>query len=349
VGDGNNTFTSGANYTGVSVQEHSGLALQNNPGAIVGFSIPQWIAQSKGLPGVTDRRYGAVIGVLNGVQPTDGVGSNLQINPAFFTNEVTSTLGRLVYNVVPYRVVTDPSTLEYKMFKGRTSLICAQTSVIRNYGFGALTATTGANSCGDTSQRAVAPSIPTVTATATDDNANLEIDFNISVFTSNGTAGATVKVKATSGTVVTYPYNTTIAAGATSKTFSVPYSALASGTQELRIEVIPNLPGIATVTSDVLATKSGAVTTLAATVTGKAQQAGMARVTVTGSSPTGTVTIYKGTSATGTPIGTGTLTAGAATITLPAQPKKGNVALFITYSGDGSNAASTKAVTWKVS
>jgi hypothetical protein len=233
------------------------------------------------------------------------------------------------------------------MFYGRTSLICAQSAVIRNYGFGVLTATSGSSSCGYHLSRAVGTVDPTVTATATDDSANLEIDFNISVFTSNGNGGATVNVVANDAPVARV-YTTTIAAGATSKTFSVPYSALSSGSQALKIEVIPNLPGIATATSDVLVTKAGAATTIAATVTGKANAAGSARVTVTGSSPTGTVKVYKGTSATGNPIGTGTLTTGVATIALPAQPKKGNVALFITYSGDGSNAASTKAVTWKV-
>jgi len=349
VDGGNNTFTAGADYTGTSVQEHDGTALVGNAGAIMPYSIPKWIGQSKGLPGVTDTRNGAVIGVLNGVAGTDGVGSNMQINPTFLTNEFTSTLTRLVYNVVPYRVLTDPTTPEYRMFYGRTSLVCAQPAVIRNYGFGVLSATSGSSSCGYPSSRAVAPATPTVTATATDDSANLEIDFNISAFTSTGNGGATVKVKATSGATVTYPYTTTIAAGETSKTFSVPYSALASGTQALRLVVTPNLPGIAIDTSvSDLVTKSGAVTTIAATVTGKAKAAGSARVTVTGSSPTGTVKVYKGTSATGSPIGTGTLTTGVATIALPAQPKKGNVALFITYSGDGSNAASTKAVTWKV-
>lgn len=349
VSGGDNTFTSGADYTGTSVQEHDGTALVGNAGAIMPYSIPKWIGQSKGLPGVADARNGAVIGVLNGVAGTDGVGSNLQINPTFLTNEFTSTLTRLVYNVVPYRVLTDRTTPEYTMFYGRNSLICAQSAVIRNYGFGVLSATSGSSSCGYHLSRAVAPVDPTVTATATDDSANLEIDFNISAFTSNGNGGATVKVKATNGATVTYPYTTTIAAGETSKTFSVPYSALASGTQALRIEVTPNLPGIASFTSaSDLVTKSGAVTTIAATVTGKANAAGSARVTVTGSSPTGTVKVYKGTSAAGNPIGTGTLTTGVATIALPAQPKKGNVALFITYSGDGSNAASTKAVTWKV-
>jgi len=366
VDGGNNTFSNGtgADYSGASVQEHDGSALVarvvngieiGDPGAIMPYSIPKWIGQAKGLPGVTDVRHVAVIGTLNGIAGTSGSGSNLSINPAFLnvpasTNgAITSTLSRLVYNVVPYRVVTDPTTLEYKMFKGRTSLICAQSAVIRNYGFGVLTATSGASSCGDTSQRAVGPTTPTVTiAPVTDDPANNEIDFNISAFSSNGDGGAKVRVKATNGTVVTYPYETTIAAGATSKTFSVPYSALASGTQALRIEVVPNLPGISSFAStDALFTKAGAVTTVEATVSGKAGQAGTATVTVKPSSATGTVSIYRGTSATGSALATGTLSSGSATITLPSQ-SKGTVALFVVYSGDATRAGSSKAVSWKV-
>lgn len=355
VSGGNNTFTSGADYSGASVQEHDGSAIENVPGAIMPYSIPKWIGQAKGLPGVTDARHGAVIGTLNGIAGTDGSGSNLTINPAFLNvpvstaGAITSTLARSVYNVVPTRVLNDATSLEYKMFKGRTSLICsaAGATVIRNYGFGVLTATSGANSCGDSSQLAVAATTPTVTAAATDDSANREIDFDISVFTSNGTAGAMVTVKATNGTTVTYPFATTIAAGATSKTFSVPYSALAAGTQALKIQVVPNLPGIASYESSTLVTKAGAVTTLSATVTGKAGQAGSAVVTVAPTSATGTVSIYRGTSATGSALATGTLSSGSATIALPSQ-SKGSVPLFIVYSGDATNAASSKAVTWKV-
>ena len=366
VSGGNNTFSNGtgADYSGASVQEHDGSALVarvengieiGDPGAIMPYSIPKWVGQAKQLPGVGDVRHGAVIGSLNGIAGTTGSGSNLTVNPAFLNlptatpaGTITATLSRLVYNVVPYRVVTDPTTLEYKMFKGRTSLICSQAAVIRNYGFGVLTALTGASSCGDTSQRAVGPTTPTVTATATDNTAERQIDFNISAFTSNGNGGAKVRVKATNGAVVTYPYETTIAAGATSKTFSVPYSALAAGTQALRIEVTPNLPGVALFASiEPLVTKAGAITTVGATVSGKAGQAGSAVVTVTPSSATGSISIYKGTSATGSALATGTLSSGSATIALPAQAK-GTVALFIVYSGDATNAASSKAVSWKV-
>jgi len=356
-----NTFTSGADYTGIDVQEHNGSAIRNDPGAIMPFSIPNWVAMSKGLPGVTDRRFDAVLGVLNGVNATSTVAGGLfTLNPAFLTNTNTSYLTRNVYNVVPYRLVTDPSTLEYKMFKGRTSLVCSQSSVIANYGYGLLTATSGVNSCGDTSQRALAPSTPTVAgATGVADDANSEYDFEVTGFVSNGTAGAKVYVVATSTTspVVTYTANSetpgTIAAGATATTFSLPYSAVRTGTWKLGLQVVPNLPGIASVVRDnsgagLVTRTTGATTTTVTVADGKVNVAGSAvvRVTAAAGTPTGTVAVYRGTSATGSSIATGTLVSGAVTITLPAQVTKGKVPLFFVYSGDATKGSSTKAVTW---
>ena len=359
VSGGDNTFTSAADYTGIAVQEHSGAAVDGNPGAITPFSIPKWIAMAKGIEGVTDVRFGAVIGTLNGVVPTSGSGANLVINPDYITNGYTSYITRTVYNVVPYRLVTDPTTLEYAMFKGRTSIVCSNTAAIRNYGFAVLTATSGMNSCGDTSQRAVAASTPSVTSTtATLDNAESDVDFAVTGFTSNGTAGAKVYVLATSTVDSTNSFYAneatpaTIAAGATGTTFSLPYSALPSGSWKLGLVIVPNLPGIANYSSsNDLVTKEGSSTTLSATVSGKVKRFGKAVITVTTGTgtPTGTVTVHKGTSAAGAVIGTGTLTAGTVTITnLTKQKKKGRVKLFIVYSGDGSYAASTKAVTWNV-
>lgn len=349
----------GSAYDGAAVQEHDGTAIENVAGAIMPFSIPKWIGMAKGLPGVTDVRHGAVLGTLNGVAPTSGSGSGLVINPDFLTDSNTSYLTRNVYHVVPYRLVTDPTTLEYRMFKGRTSLVCAASDTIANYGFGVLTATSGVNSCGDTSQRASALSTATVSsATGTNDAANLEVDFAVEGFTSNGTGGAKVYVLATSSVDSTNTFYANeanpaeIAAGSTDVDFSLPYSALPSGSWKLGLVIVPNLAGVANYeTANDLYTKSGASTTLTATVTGKVKKFGKAVVTVsTGSgTPTGTVSIYKGTSASGTPIATGTLSSGTVTITtLPKQKKKGNVKLFVVYSGDESYASSTKAVTWKV-
>jgi hypothetical protein len=318
---------------------------------------------AKGIPGVADVRYGAVFGKLNGVVATSGSGDGLVLNPAFLTNPATSYLTRNVYNVVPYRLVTDPTTLEYAMFKGTTSLVCRQAATIRNYGFGVLTdSRPGANTCGDTSQRALAPSAASVSAaTGTLDNANSEADFTVTGFTSVGTGGAKVYVVATStaNSTITYIANeatpANILAGETDATLSLPYSALRAGSWKLGLRVVPNLPGAATVnTANDLVTRSVAATVTTAKVTGKLNQAGTAVVTVKpsakgGAVPTGTVSIYRGTSATGSAIATGTLVSGAVTIrTLPAQSVKGSVRLFVVYSGSETYSASSIAVTWAV-
>jgi hypothetical protein len=354
---GNNTFTSGADYTGISVQEHSGQAVQGNPGAITPFSIPKWIAMAKAIPGVTDVRYDAVIGTLNGAAPTSGSGSDLVINPDYIAD--ASYVTRTVYNVVPYRTVTDPTSLEYAMFNGRTSLICSNEAAIENYGFATLTATSGINSCGNTSQRAVTGSTASVdTATATLDNDYSVVDFEVTGFDSNGDAGAEVYVLATNANDATDSFYVNeadpalIEAGETDAAFTLPYADLPNGNWDLGLVIVPNLPGILNIsTATDLVTKSGVTTRIAATVTGKVKKFGKAVVTVTAgsSTPTGRVNIYKGNSDAGQLVGTGVLTDGTLTITnVSKQKKKGNVKLFVVYEGDGSHAASTKSVTWKV-
>jgi hypothetical protein len=359
VSGGNNTFTSGADYSGIPVQEHSGAAVDGNPGAITPFSIPKWIAMAKAIPGVTDVRFDAVIGTLNGVVPTSGSGSDLVINPDYITNTNTSYVTRTVYNVVPYRTVTDPTSLEYAMFNGRTSLVCSNEAAIENYGFAALTAASGINSCGNTSQRAVTGSTASVaTTTATLDNDYSVVDFEVTGFDSNGDAGAKVYVLATSTVDATNTFYANeadpalIEAGETGTVFTLPYADLPSGNWKLGLVIVPNLPGILNIsTATDLVTKSGATTTIDATVTGKVKKFGTAVVTVTSgsSTPTGRVNIYKGNSDAGQLVGTGVLTGGTVTITdVRKQTKKGNVKLFVVYEGDGSHAASTKSVTWKV-
>jgi hypothetical protein len=357
VSGGNNTFTSNADYSGISVQEHSGEAVQGNPGAITPFSVPKWIAMAKAIPGVADVRFDAVIGTLNGAVPTSGSGSDLVINPDYITD--ASYVTRTVYNVVPYRTVTDPTSLEYAMFNGRTSLVCSNEAAIENYGFAALTAASGVNSCGNTSQRAVTGTTASVaTTTATLDDAYSVVDFEVTGFDSNGDAGAKVYVLATNVNDATDSFYANeadpglIDAGEFATAFTLPYADLPSGNWDLGLVIVPNLPGILNIsTATDLVTKSGATTTIAATVTGKVKKFGKAVVTVTSGSgtPTGRVNIYKGNSDAGQLVGTGVLTGGTVTITdVSKQTKKGNVKLFVVYEGDGSHAASTKSVTWKV-
>jgi hypothetical protein len=208
----------------------------------------------------------------------------------------------------------------------------------------------------------MAAQIPSVsTTTATLDNANSETDFAVTGFTSNGTAGAKVYVLATSTVDSTNTFYAneatpaTIAAGATGTTFSLPYSAVRTGSWKLGLQVVPNLPGIESVVMNnsgagLVTRTTGATVTNATVAAGKVNVAGSAVVRVTSSAgtPTGTVAVYRGTSATGSSIATGTLVSGAVTITLPAQVTKGKYPLFFVYSGDATKAASTKAVTWVI-
>jgi hypothetical protein len=350
-----------------SVQEHDGTAITMDAGGITPFSIPKWVAMAKhtanvaGFEGVNDVREGAVLGTLNGIAPTAGSGSNLKMNPTFLTNGSTSFLARSVYNIVPYRLLTDPSSLEYAMFNGRNSLICQNSATISAYGFGLLTATSGANSCGFTGTRAYSFVAPTVASapTATLDNTDEEVDFNLSTFTvsNGGNRGAKIYVVATAldGSEV-YTVNPEdpeiLAADTTAKTFSVPFSDLREGTWNLGIEVHSNLAGVSVYGTYGLVTKSviRTETTVSATVSGKAKRFGKAVVTVSAASgtPTGTVTLRRK-NANGAVIGTGELTAGTVTITnLTKQRSKGKLKVYVEYSGDADFSASSKTVTWNV-
>lgn len=82
-------------------------------------------------------------------------------------------------------------------------------------------------------------------------------------------------------------------------------------------------------------------TVTAAPVTVAAGTAATLKVTVTGSNPTGTVTATEG----ATQLGSGTLSGGTASITLPATLAVGQHQVSLAYSGDGANNPSTGAAT----
>lgn len=119
---------------GNSVQEHNGNALQRTVAAdgaedVMPFSIAQFIAQGRSIPGVTDRRNGAVLETVGGVSPTDAGGN---LNTAF-------PITREVYNVIQHSRVAE--SLIKNTFIGSGSEVCTAiysgtTSVINEYGFG---------------------------------------------------------------------------------------------------------------------------------------------------------------------------------------------------------------------
>ncbi|MGW4464661.1 hypothetical protein [Micromonospora sp. NPDC004704] len=127
--------------TGVDpIQEHDGRVLTGHNDYILPFSIAQHIAQGNSLPGVEDRRGPSDLGRIGGVSPyaTGTTPPNEVLNTSF-------PLRRDVYNIVPTADLTNP-TID-AVFTGSDSLVCLQTTLIQQYGFGA------AANCGDTSLR----------------------------------------------------------------------------------------------------------------------------------------------------------------------------------------------------
>ena len=111
-------------------QEHDGRTLKANE--IQPYSIAVWQAQASGA--APDRRGMTVLGVLGGQAPT--------------LLNTSSSFNRDVFNVIPTTKVTDTASKEYQVFVGKDSLVCKQSAVIAEQGFGVL-----ATTCGDTSSR----------------------------------------------------------------------------------------------------------------------------------------------------------------------------------------------------
>ncbi len=111
-------------------QEHDGRSLKANE--IQPYSIAVWQAQASGA--APDRRGMTVLGVLGGQAPT--------------LLNTSSSFNRDVFNVIPTTKVTDTASKEYQVFVGKDSLVCKQSAVIAEQGFGVL-----ATTCGDTSSR----------------------------------------------------------------------------------------------------------------------------------------------------------------------------------------------------
>lgn len=322
---------------GVAVQENDGTALAGDAGAIVPFSIGQWVSQANALPGVTDRRNGAVLGQLEGQAPTVGSGSSFELNPAF------TAITRKVFNIVPSALADDGDSKINWAFVGTGSLVCSQEDVIKRYGFGLLTATSGPNACGDTSLRAYAPATSSIVVSGA-----ATVKYGSAV-----TVTATVTSNNDGGGSVTF-YNgekelstVKVAAGKTTAALTVKPTSISD--LNITADFTPALTGVDQASStalpvDVQAATSK-VTATAASV--KASKAPVVKVTVTatGVTPTGKVTIKEGTKTLKSNV---TLSAGKATVTLP-KLKAGTHKLVVSYLGSTTVAAGKSAtVTLKV-
>ncbi|MCU1534252.1 MAG: hypothetical protein JWR53_733 [Glaciihabitans sp.] len=324
-----------------SVQEHDGSSLVGDPGAIMPFSVGQWVAQSNNIDGVTDRRHSAVLGHLNGQDPVIPAGTLNALNPEY------TAITRNVYNIVPSAKADDSESLINWAFVGKGSLVCSQKDEIKLYGFGLLTAASGPNSCGDTSARAYAPAQSTATVTATPGS----IKYGATI-----TAKATVISNANGGGTVDFfggdiPLGSAkLAVGATTVSAALKTSPLvAVGSTPITAVFTPTLLGVGEATSPAVAVN---VSKASATVRGSTRTVRASRqatvsvsVSVTGAVATGTVTIKEGSK---TLVSHADLSAGHASVLLP-KLKKGTHKLTVYYSGSATvNSAKSSTVTLTV-
>jgi hypothetical protein len=363
------TIVGGAN-AGTGVQEHNGLAVGSDNYAVTPFSIPQFVAQSNEVDGVTDRTNGAVLHAIGGVNPTTGSAPSLALNATWTSNSATSTLARMMYNMVPTRELDDPDSVTHLVFNGQDSLICQESETISTYGFAPLTDTTGTASCGWPDLRYYEPSPTTfaidvtaeesptadaITSASTGDT----VYFRVKNLVTNGDGGGIVELS--SGDEVFAEFD--LDAGAsnnpeTADTESWIYGQLTvDGTfpeGDIDATFIPTLPGVSTSTATALVNFSidqiaidDMVPTLYAS-TYKVGRKGKIDVLVTGAGnlyPTGTITVKNGNRVLGSAElsdvsgGAGgnivqRLDSGATVINLRKFTKKGRVTLTIEYSGD---------------
>ena len=333
----------GGGHTDVDVQEHDGTVLEGDAGAIMPFSVPQWVAQGNSAQiltdttvSVTDRRHGAVLGSINGLAAKTGSPGSYVMNPNLVSdtgaspstgNNKPSWLSRTMYHLVPSAKMDDHTSAEYLMF-GVGGSICSATSTITKFGFATL-----ASGCGVDTARRYAASTPTVTVTPSrnyGESTDTTFTLNVSV-SSNGNQGGTLSVKVGDTQVATG----TIAANSNSTTVEVPVANIGSA---LTVTFTPTLLGIAQSSATEVTSKY--TPTLSSTTVGaKVKKAGTVTVTVKqkGALPTGTITIKDGL----VTVGTGTLTFasnGTVTVNISAIATKGTKSLTVQYSGDANYA-----------
>jgi hypothetical protein len=141
---------------GNTVQEHDGRPLEGHTEYLVPFSVGQFLAQQNAAAiedetgvVVEDRRGPALLGQVNGVDPTTPypVASNSVVNTNF-------PMARDIYNVVPTADLGD--SLIDEVFTGADSEVCDNQALIQLFGFGFRSTAVDPlhNSCGATDLRA---------------------------------------------------------------------------------------------------------------------------------------------------------------------------------------------------
>ncbi|MFK0157375.1 substrate-binding domain-containing protein [Streptomyces sp. NPDC090499] len=117
--------------TNSSIQENDGSVI-DSAGDIFPYSVAQYTAQETSV--VDDRRGDAVLGSVEGQAPRNEDDLSLNLSFPYLRN---------VYNVVPTAKLSDSVIAD--TFVGTGSKVCANTSVITDYGFGTL-----GSDCGST-------------------------------------------------------------------------------------------------------------------------------------------------------------------------------------------------------
>lgn len=320
--------------SGVSVQEHDGTAVANDPFALMPFSIGQWVAQANGV--ATDRRHGIVLQQSGSVNPTTVAAGVYSTNAAWATTN--TNLKRTVYNIVSTaaaNALTDNAVK--RAFVGDDSLVCQAKDVITKFGYSLLSypdtadshdgivAGSGATTCGSIveTNRVYAPSASTVAITA--GTATNKVTVSASVV-SNGDQGGTVKLYHDYSGVKTLVATGTVAKGATTVDIEVANTNKEAGADySLTAVFLPALSGVASSTSAspvaVSLTAAPADAKLDSTVTASAPVVSadgytatvqVARVASNDDLPAGVVNILDG----ATVVGTATIAEDAANVTV---------------------------------
>lgn len=328
---------------GTAIEEHNGQAIADyttaNTLAIAPFSISQWVSQANGVPGVTDRRHGALLASLSKadgaqVAPTTGSGTSYATNPSY------AAMVRDVYNIVPSRLADDSSSAIAKTFVGSDSLVCKQTAVITKYGFLPEPGTTPASTCGYAQLRAYAASTSTTTlAVPANGSTGSTLKASVSV-ASNGNGGGVVNILEGTTTVGTAKITTG------GSTVDVSVTPTVAGAHSYTAQFIPALGGVASSTSSAqpVDVAQGA-TTSSTTISVPSLTAGKtATVTATvkgGSTAGGTVKLYSGS----TLVKSATVAAGATSAKLAFVPIHATYSLKAVYTPkDATATTSTSAV-----
>ena len=283
--------------SGLSVQEHDGTAVANDPYALVGFSISQWVAQTNGV--APKRTAGAILRSMGGLEATvvtDGV---------YATAPTWSAIKRAVYNIVPTALVNaDEENAITRAFRGTNSLVCQAKDVIQKFGYGllsydgvdavdGLTAGGNATVCGNITEanRTHAPSASTVTLGApvvAADGGSAVVTATVS---SNGNQGGTVTLFSEFGTANQAAVATgVVAAGATTVDITVTNPGASAYTKTLTAQFIPALSGVDISNSTV----DGTTVELTAVKAATSVSFGAATVASNGQSATFTATITGG-------------------------------------------------------